>query len=68
MCLLLIYGVSNALNAYKIWEIFQSWKSQTTPAKPYFVVKRIEGIIIVLFAIFMLIRPLIEKYIYMHQM
>lgn len=62
------YGIANTLNPQKVWQIFQSWKSQTTPQQIYFRFKKIQGIVIVLFSILILIQPLIEKYIYINQM
>lgn len=62
----LVYGIANALNPQKLWQIFQSWKSHTMPQQIYFRVKRIQGIVIVLFSILLLIQPFIERYIYMN--
>lgn len=52
---ILMMSIVMVINPYLIWRTTESWKSNTTPSKAYFIYQRIGGLIGIIFSLFFLL-------------
>lgn len=58
-----VLGLVNAVAPKWCWRTFESWKAVKEPSKAYFIVKRISGIVIMIFIAAAALTPALIYYL-----
>jgi hypothetical protein len=54
-----INGLLNAINPKLMWRTFEGWKAMNEPSTTYFIVRRIGGIVAMIFVLAAILIPFI---------